>query len=112
MFGCDEKNRTGDLQVAKRVCAKNKASFGGGLINTGGEGGIRTRDKVAPVPPFQGGDFNRSSTSPNRVLSGKPAIISKNLSKFQNIAIKLPRHEKRTVFLRAYHLIGTRHLVL
>ena len=31
---------------------------------SGGEGGIRTRDRVAPVPPFQGGDLNRSSTSP------------------------------------------------
>ena len=31
----------------------------------GGEREIRTRDKVAPVPPFQGGDLNRSSSSPN-----------------------------------------------
>jgi len=32
--------------------------------NLGGEGGIRTLDRVAPVPPFQGGDLNHSSTSP------------------------------------------------
>jgi transposase-like protein len=31
----------------------------------GGGGGIRTRDRVAPVPPFQGGAFNRSATHPN-----------------------------------------------
>ena len=30
----------------------------------GGEGGIRTLDRDNPVPPFQGGDLNRSSTSP------------------------------------------------
>ena len=30
----------------------------------GGRGEIRTRDKVTPVPPFQGGDLNRSSTLP------------------------------------------------
>ena len=30
----------------------------------GGESEIRTRDKVTPVPPFQGGDLNRSSISP------------------------------------------------
>jgi hypothetical protein len=39
-----------------------------GRIFIGGEGGIRTRDRVAPVPPFQGGDLNRSSTSPGFVL--------------------------------------------
>ena len=33
-------------------------------ITFGGERGIRTLDKVAPVPPFQGGDLNRSSSSP------------------------------------------------
>ncbi len=30
-----------------------------------GEGGIRTHDTVAGIPPFQGGQFNRSCTSPN-----------------------------------------------
>ena len=30
----------------------------------GGERGIRTLDKVAPVPPFQGGNLNRSYISP------------------------------------------------
>ena len=29
-----------------------------------GEGGIRTHDTVAGIPPFQGGQFNRSCTSP------------------------------------------------
>lgn len=30
----------------------------------GGEREIRTLDRVNPVPPFQGGDLNRSSISP------------------------------------------------
>lgn len=30
----------------------------------GGRGGIRTRDRVTPMPPFQGGAFNRSTTLP------------------------------------------------
>ena len=35
-----------------------------GILVIGGERGIRTLDRVAPVPPFQGGDLNRSSISP------------------------------------------------
>ena len=31
---------------------------------SGGEGGIRTRGRVTPAPPFQGGDLSHSSTSP------------------------------------------------
>ena len=35
------------------------------VINAiGGERGIRTPDEVAPMPPFQGGTFNRSAISP------------------------------------------------
>ena len=34
------------------------------MLNYGGEGGIRTREALANLPPFQGGDLNRSSTSP------------------------------------------------
>jgi hypothetical protein len=34
------------------------------LFVFGGERGIRTLDRVAPMPPFQGGDLNRSSISP------------------------------------------------
>ena len=34
-----------------------------------GEGGIRTHDTVASIPPFQGGQINRSCTSP--VISRK-----------------------------------------
>jgi|WetSurMetagenome_2_1015567.scaffolds.fasta_scaffold65388_3 hypothetical protein len=30
----------------------------------GGEGGIRTHDTLTSIPPFQGGQFNRSCTSP------------------------------------------------
>jgi hypothetical protein len=38
---------------------------------TGGERGIRTLDRVAPVPPFQGGDLNRSSISPIQLLQAR-----------------------------------------
>ena len=36
-----------------------------GILKFCGEGGIRTHDTVAGIPPFQGGQFNRSCTSPN-----------------------------------------------
>ena len=41
------------------------------LLNTrfGGERGIRTLDKVAPMLPFQGSDLNRSSSSPQTLAS-------------------------------------------
>ena len=49
------------------------------FIHSGGEGGIRTLDRVTPVPPFQGGDLNRSSTSPcaGGGLYTKPAELTK-----------------------------------
>ena len=40
------------------------------MICIGGEREIRTRDKVTPVPPFQGGDLNRSSSSPQYYYDG------------------------------------------
>ena len=42
----------------------------------GGESEIRTRDKVTPVPPFQGGDLNRSSSSPQGTYSCRKRIIA------------------------------------
>ena len=44
------------------------ALWGVAKLTFGGEREIRTRDKVAPVPPFQGGDLNRSSSSPSVLL--------------------------------------------
>ena len=44
-----------------------------GAFLFGGERGIRTLDRVAPMPPFQGGDLNRSSISPK-----EGAIIAHN----------------------------------
>ena len=35
----------------------------------GGEGGIRTHDTRKGIPDFESGRFNRSRTSPNRMLS-------------------------------------------
>ena len=34
------------------------------LINSGGETGIRTQERVAPLPVFKTGAFNRSAISP------------------------------------------------
>ena len=34
------------------------------IINDGGETGIRTQERVAPLPVFKTGAFNRSAISP------------------------------------------------
>jgi hypothetical protein len=41
----------------------------------GGEGGIRTPDRLAPMPHFECGAFNRSATSPNRYFAGRRAAV-------------------------------------
>ena len=41
-----------------------------------GEGGIRTLDTVTGIPPFQGGQFNRSCTSPG-VVSDSFLLVRK-----------------------------------
>ena len=35
-------------------------------LNNGGETGIRTQERVAPLPVFKTGAFNRSAISPKR----------------------------------------------
>ena len=40
---------------------------------TGGEGGIRTPDRLAPMPHFECGAFNHSATSPDRHDGAKHA---------------------------------------
>ena len=39
-----------------------------------GQGGIRTLDTLAGMPPFQGGAFNRSATCPESLSGGNLAI--------------------------------------
>jgi hypothetical protein len=48
----------------------------------GGERGIRTLDTLARMPPFQGGDLNHSSISPNwvRHYSAKAQNFSGDLT--------------------------------
>ena len=41
-----------------------------GQAYRGGEGGIRTPDRLAPMPHFECGAFNHSATSPRRAKSG------------------------------------------
>lgn len=43
--------------------SKHHQPFGG---HFGGEGGIRTPDRLAPMPHFECGTFNHSATSPGR----------------------------------------------
>ena len=40
-------------------------------INSGGETGIRTQERVAPLPVFKTGAFNRSAISPFRIYIKK-----------------------------------------
>src|ERR1700676_1498554 len=37
---------------------------------TGGEGGIRTPDRLAPMPHFECGAFDHSATSPGAITGG------------------------------------------
>jgi hypothetical protein len=45
------------------------------ILTTGGERGIRTLDRVAPIPPFQGGAFDHSAISPFVYFVAKQAAI-------------------------------------
>ena len=42
---------------------------------TGGEGGIRTPDRLAPMPHFECGAFNHSATSPGRQIRAETAVV-------------------------------------
>jgi hypothetical protein len=54
---CCEQIRRHDLTDAFKVDHRPAV--------VGGEGEIRTRDRIAPMPVFKTGAFNRSATSPN-----------------------------------------------
>jgi hypothetical protein len=40
-----------------------------------GQGGIRTLDTLAGMPPFQGGAFNHSATCPEVLSGGNLAVL-------------------------------------
>jgi membrane-bound lytic murein transglycosylase F len=44
-----------------------KKAGSAGIVVSGGEGGIRTRDTLARMPDFESGTFNHSATSPRQV---------------------------------------------
>ncbi len=44
-------------------------------IFIGGEGEIRTRDRIAPMPVFKTGAFNRSATSPFEATATRTRIL-------------------------------------
>ena len=59
-------------------------------MNDGGETGIRTQERVAPLPVFKTGAFNRSAISPlvsvyndNNLIQPKKRVIF-----FQNFAFR------------------------
>ena len=43
--------------------------------NSGGETGIRTQERVAPLPVFKTGAFNRSAISPLRTFYNFKSLI-------------------------------------
>jgi hypothetical protein len=45
-------------------------------LNAGGEGGIRTPDRLAPMPHFECGAFNHSATSPGAKAGPESALWS------------------------------------
>ncbi len=49
-------------------CSRSQIDGGRALI--GGEGGIRTPDRLAPMPHFECGAFNHSATSPEGAMVG------------------------------------------
>ena len=46
------------------------------LDNYGGETGIRTQERVAPLPVFKTGAFNRSAISPSESMYASYCIFS------------------------------------
>jgi hypothetical protein len=64
-------------QAATRVCRKPcfiSWVFRLGRV-TGGEGGIRTPDRLAPMPHFECGAFDHSATSPGAMKGGRPPSV-------------------------------------
>src|ERR1700716_3165971 len=53
--------------VARRAEARVKAG--------GGEGGIRTPDRLAPMPHFECGAIDHSATSPGAMMGGLPPLV-------------------------------------
>ena len=56
--------------AACRAEAQAKAS--------GGEGGIRTPDRLAPMPHFECGAFDHSATSPGAMMGGLPPLVGRS----------------------------------
>src|SRR6266567_1382461 len=51
------------------------ASRSATLFNYGGEGGIRTPDRLAPMPHLECGTINHSATSPRRQNRGRAPVV-------------------------------------
>ncbi len=59
-------NDASDLTSAGDLAAETKKIFGeiDGVFLNGGRGGIRTPDRLSPMPVFKTGAFNHSATHP------------------------------------------------
>src|SRR6266478_4921911 len=47
-------------------------------LRTGGEGGIRTPDRLAPMPHFECGAIDHSATSPGAMTGGLPPSVGRS----------------------------------
>jgi hypothetical protein len=57
----------------QKVLIMKKPTYAKAAAGEGGEGGIRTRDRVSPIHTFQACSFNHSDTSP-KFKGGKNTI--------------------------------------
>jgi hypothetical protein len=57
-----------------RTKVDDSGAFGKPLDAAGGEGGIRTPDRLAPMPHFECGAFDHSATSPGAMTGLPPSV--------------------------------------
>ena len=50
------------------------------LLKRDGQGGIRTLDTLASMPPFQGGAFNHSATCPEPLQGGNLVLSERKIN--------------------------------
>ena len=51
-----------------------------GFCGQDGQGGIRTLDTLASMPPFQGGAFNHSATCPEPLQGGNLVLSERKIN--------------------------------
>lgn len=56
------------MRSSSKVSSHEAGDYRRRLRRYGGEGGIRTPDRLAPMPHFECGAFNHSATSPEGAI--------------------------------------------